>query len=359
MSTQDPTRGASLKRAARLATSAALCLAAASAPSVAWAQAEAITWHAPEGECPDEATVRTWVAEELARAPGVRSPRVVASVSHGASEWTAVVRRRRGGEIVTTELRDADCQSLAHTVAQEIVFDAAVLPDVPPPSRGSSAMRAAETALEAVPRPPRAARPPTPPRLWLDVGAGFGAAYIGSMPSIVEAFPSFDGSLCGDRRCPTSMDPGFASSTFLRLGLRARLDARFALGLDARLQLDAAPDVITYSTDGGLNSGSKSNTLGSLLLALALYWAPDGFRSNGFSWALFGGLGVGQIQPNLSVASGVTLHANSGFFALNLGLRAEYGFASNLHVAAELRANAMFPTTLFDLDASVSTGLHF
>lgn len=39
--------------------------------------------------------------------------------------------------------------------------------------------------------------------------------------------------------------------------------------------------------------------------------------------------------------------------------RVEYAFATHLHVGAEVTAHLMLPSTPFDVDATLFTGVHF
>ncbi len=334
-------------------------------PGAAAAQDAALTWQAPAGECPAESEVRAWLAEELAHAPGVASTRVVAAAAHGPEGWSAVIRTRRDGDVRADVVRAPDCAALARLVVQEVVFDLAVLPGEAAPSPPPPVAFVREPPREyAVAEPEE----PAAPRVWIEAGLGGGLAPLtgGDVTYAEQNRVGLDAT-CPESMCPSSPSPGLSATGFAHLAVRVRVSRRVALGVTARVQFGAAPWSVSasgFTPEGNAWSLTKPNDFANLLLGARLYYAlsPRGFAARGLTWSAFGGVGLGQIEPTPSRPEGSTGpvgHIVSGYWNLHAGLRAEYGFTGALYVAGELTAHVMFPTTLFDLDATAAAGVHF
>lgn len=200
------------------------------------------------------------------------------------------------------------------------------------------------------------------PSLWVDLGLGVGVSTMNGGSVLAEATTGNVNALCTGDVCESFS--GIANSTFVHIGLRVRVSERIAIGLQARVQPDAAPWFIAWSqTDnlGNTHAGSATNELANLLLGLRVYYSLSsrGWGSRRLEWSLFGGAGLGQIEPRVTSARHGDVHALSGFWNVNAGLRADFSVVGPLHVGAELAAQVMFPTTLFDVDLSAIAGLHF
>ena len=187
-----------------------------------------------------------------------------------------------------------------------------------------------------------------------------GVYHYGEELQVYDGFFDRSRTLCPQTDCPSRVDAGLASTGFALFSARVRLDARFALGLVARWQFDAAPWNVTASGPGW--SASKGNDFADLLLMLRLYVSasPRGFLREGVAWSWFVGAGVGQIAPSPAIPTGVATeatHVRSGPANVHAGLRGEYGVLGPLYVAGEVTAHLMAPEWLFNLDLSVQTGL--
>lgn len=356
-----------------------LSLSAAILAASASASAETtLVWQAPSDACPTEAEVRAWLAQELSPARAAASMTVVATVVNGPDGWTGRLQTRRPEGERVSAVGAPDCVTLSRLVVQEIVFDSAVLSDpattrplapvafvteVPYVTPELDAERVEQRPVEAptLDAPPVAMRERQ--RFSLDIGIGAGLAFISGSPTYAESFavsPTGAAS-CGAFTCYRTVDPGAALTWYGYAALRFHPARRIAVGVTARLQADAADWSVAPPNGVG---ASKSNPFANLLLTGRVYYAltSQGFAMRGASTSLFAGVGVGQIEPRPSAPAGATresAHIVSGYFEAHAGLRYEYAFAENVHVGAELTAHLLFPTTLFDVDLTAVTGVHF
>lgn len=355
-----------------------LCAAIVAASASASAETT-LVWQAPSDACPTEAVVRAWLAQELSPARAAASMTVVATVVNGPDGWTGRLQTRRPEGERVSAVRAPDCLTLSRLVVQEIVFDAAVLSD-PATTRPLAPVAFVTEVPYAAPeldaerveqRPVEAPRLDVPSpvamgerqRFSLDIGVGAGLAFISGSPTYAEQFTvSTTGAIeCGAFTCYRTIDPGAALTWYGYAALRFHPTRRLAVGVTARLQADAADWSIAPPNNVG---ASKSNPFANLLLTGRVYYAlsSQGFAMRGPSTSLFAGVGVGQIEPRPSAPAGATresAHIVSGYFEAHAGVRYEYAFAQNVHVGAELTAHLLLPTTLFDIDLTAVTGVHF
>lgn len=206
------------------------------------------------------------------------------------------------------------------------------------------------------------------PRLVVDLGGGFGLAFLsgGSRPPyaeqrrIVDSMRRFVRYDCGAYYCYGVISPGFSPTAFLVLNVRVNVSRRVGVGVGARIQLGAAEWEIPPLAIGG---ESTSNRMANLLLMLRVDFAlpSRGFAHLGWLPSLHLGGGYGQIEPTPDNPSSVTMpsaHILSGYFNVHAGVRVERALTAHFHVAGEFTLQFMFPTFLFDMDTKLLVGFH-
>jgi len=203
-------------------------------------------------------------------------------------------------------------------------------------------------------------------RFTMDVGGGVGFAFLSGRPAyaqqrvLVDSMGRRVSTTCGNYVCYQDIDPGFAPTYYLAANVRYNVTRRIGVGVGMRFQFDSAGWSIEPTTSAG---EARSNPFANLLMMARLYYAvtPHGWSPTGVVASVFGGGGVGQIEPKPALPPNVTrpgAHVLSGFGNAHFGGRVEYGMRNGFHVGAEATFQFMFPTFLFDIDVTGFVGFH-
>jgi hypothetical protein len=199
------------------------------------------------------------------------------------------------------------------------------------------------------------------PRIQLDLGIGGGFSYVsGSGYDYAQTRINADGtSTCGNFACYTTVYPGVISMLTLRPRVQVNLSRRVAISLLSRLQPNHPGWSVPPSGDSvGV---PRNNPFSNLLLMGRVSFAlsRDGWAARGSLWHLFGGVGYGQISPQVDGRDEKRgAHIRSGPFNLHAGVGWRYGFRS-AYVGLELDLHVMLGNPLLTADATAVTGLRF
>jgi len=213
---------------------------------------------------------------------------------------------------------------------------------------------------------------PSPPevlqRFQISFGAGAGLAFLSGRPAyaqqrvLVDSMGRRVSTTCGNFVCYQDIDPGYAPTYYLSPTISVILSRRLAVAATARIQFDSAGWTIEPTTSSG---EARSNAFANLLIGFRMQLAlrGDGWASRGSVPYLLAGFGLGQIEPKPSLPPNVTrpaAHVLSGLGNAHAGAGWQYhfdrtGFYTDMSVVTQF----MFPTFLFDIDFTFSTGLRF